>query len=70
MLVMGDMQCNTVMEGKDTIRAMKKLAGDKLQIMAGGGVDCGQHPRACAVHGHQGGPRKWWGLIVRVRNSP
>ncbi|KAK8828708.1 hypothetical protein WA577_000190 [Blastocystis sp. JDR] len=30
--------CNTVMEGKDTIRAMKKLAGDKLQIMAGGGV--------------------------------
>ena len=38
MLVMGDMQCNTVMEGKDTIRAMKKLAGDKLQIIAGGGV--------------------------------
>lgn len=32
------MQCNTVMEGKDTILEMKKLAGDKLQIMAGGGV--------------------------------
>ena len=60
MLVMGDMQCNTVMEGKDTIRAMKKLAGDKLQIMAGGGVTADnirelvQYTGITEVHGSGG----------------
>ena len=34
-------ECNTVMEGEDTIREMKRVAGDKLQIMAGGGVNAG-----------------------------
>ena len=29
------------MEGEDTIREMKRVAGDKLQIMAGGGVNAG-----------------------------
>ncbi|KAK8807557.1 copper homeostasis protein [Blastocystis sp. subtype 4] len=30
--------CNTVMEGKDTIREMVRIADGHLQIMAGGGV--------------------------------
>ncbi len=33
-----DVQCNTVMEGKDTIREMVRIADGHLQIMAGGGV--------------------------------
>ncbi|CBK25107.2 uncharacterized protein [Blastocystis hominis] len=30
--------CNTVMEGKETIKEMRKIAEGRLQIMAGGGV--------------------------------
>ena len=31
-------QCNTVVEGRDVIREMVKIAEGRLQIMAGGGV--------------------------------
>ena len=55
------------------LQALKRdeeAGGRQAADHGGRRCDCGQHPRACAVHGHQGGPRKWWGLIVRVRNSP